>query len=90
MCACPIAVMNAVAPEGLELFGEKYQLHADKKEASGLVVRSSPVDLDKFSNLVAIARAGAGVNNIPVDEASERGICVFNTPGAKANAVVEV
>ncbi|MCI5208644.1 MAG: 3-phosphoglycerate dehydrogenase [Candidatus Electrothrix sp. ATG2] len=90
MCACPIAVMNAVAPEGLELFGEKYQLHADKKEASGLVVRSSPVDLDKFSNLVAIARAGAGVNNIPVDEASERGICVFNTPGANANAVVEL
>ena len=86
----PIAVLNAVAPEGLELFGEKYQLDADPKEAVGLVLRSSPVDLDEFPGLAAVARAGAGVNNIPVDEASERGICVFNTPGANANAVVEL
>ncbi|RWX51982.1 D-3-phosphoglycerate dehydrogenase [Candidatus Electrothrix marina] len=90
MTTCPIAVVNAVASEGLELFGEKYQLYADPKEALGLVLRSSPVDLDEFPNLAAIARAGAGVNNISVDEASERGICVFNTPGANANAVVEL
>ncbi|WP_339137628.1 MAG: phosphoglycerate dehydrogenase [Candidatus Electrothrix sp. GW3-4] len=90
MTICPIAVLNAVASEGLELFGENYQLHAEAKEALGLVVRSSPVDLDAFPNLVAIARAGAGVNNIPIDEASDRGICVFNTPGANANAVVEL
>ncbi|MCW5203012.1 phosphoglycerate dehydrogenase [Desulfobulbus sp. US1] len=90
MTTCPIAIMNAVASEGLEIFGDKYQLDADSKEALGLVLRSSPVDLNEFPNLVAIARAGAGVNNIPVDEASERGICVFNTPGANANAVVEL
>ena len=90
MTTCPIAIMNAVASEGLEIFGDKYQLDAGSKEALGLVLRSSPVDLNEFPNLVAIARAGAGVNNIPVDEASERGICVFNTPGANANAVVEL
>ncbi len=90
MTTCPIAILNAVSSEGLDIFGEKYQLHADAKDAIGLVLRSSPVDLDEFPNLVAIARAGAGVNNIPVDEASERGICVFNTPGANANAVVEL
>jgi D-3-phosphoglycerate dehydrogenase len=56
----------------------------------GIVVRSSPVDLKAYPELLAIARAGAGVNNIPVDEATERGICVFNTPGANANAVVEL
>ncbi|MCI5167337.1 MAG: 3-phosphoglycerate dehydrogenase [Candidatus Electrothrix sp. GM3_4] len=90
MTTCPIAIMNAAASEGLEIFDEKYQLNADPKEALGLVLRSSPVNLDEFPNLTAIARAGAGVNNIPVDEASERGICVFNTPGANANAVVEL
>ena len=56
----------------------------------GIVVRSSPVDLKGYPELLAIARAGAGVNNIPVDKASEKGICVFNTPGANANAVVEL
>ncbi|MCI5131057.1 MAG: 3-phosphoglycerate dehydrogenase [Candidatus Electrothrix sp. EH2] len=86
----PIAVLNAVAPEGLDIFGENYHLYSDPKNALGLVVRSSPVDLDAYPNIVAIARAGAGVNNIPVDAASERGICVFNTPGANANAVVEL
>lgn len=86
----PIAILNAVASEGLDIFGEKYQLHADTQDALGLVLRSSPVTLDDYPNIVAIARAGAGVNNIPVDEASERGICVFNTPGANANAVVEL
>ena len=90
MSTCPIAILNAVSSEGLDIFGEKYQLHADAKDSVGLVLRSSPVNLDEFPNLVAIARAGAGVNNIPVDEASERGICVFNTPGANANAVVEL
>jgi D-3-phosphoglycerate dehydrogenase len=53
-------------------------------------VRSSKVDLSVFPELLAVARAGAGVNNIPVDEATEKGICVFNTPGANANAVVEL
>ncbi|XOF32375.1 MAG: phosphoglycerate dehydrogenase [Candidatus Electrothrix sp. YB6] len=85
-----INLINTIAAEGLELFGENYRLDAAMEEAQGLLVRSSPVVLDEFPNLVAIARAGAGVNNIPVDEASEQGICVFNTPGANANAVVEL
>jgi D-3-phosphoglycerate dehydrogenase len=85
-----INIMNAIADEGLELFDANYDLNADQSEAQGLLVRSSPVDLAAFPNLVAVARAGAGVNNIPVDEASDKGICVFNTPGANANAVVEL
>jgi D-3-phosphoglycerate dehydrogenase len=85
-----IKKMNAIASEGLELFGERYQLDENEKNPQGLVVRSSPVTLDGFPELLAIARAGAGVNNIPMDEASDKGICVFNTPGANANAVVEL
>ncbi|MBW2329039.1 MAG: 3-phosphoglycerate dehydrogenase [Deltaproteobacteria bacterium] len=85
-----IKKMNAIAREGLELFGERYQLDENEENPQGLLVRSSPVDLKEFPGLLAIARAGAGVNNIPVDEASEKGICVFNTPGANANAVVEL
>jgi D-3-phosphoglycerate dehydrogenase len=85
-----IKKMNAIASEGLELFGERYQLDENEENPHGLVVRSSPVELKDFPELLAIARAGAGVNNIPLDEASEKGICVFNTPGANANAVVEL
>jgi D-3-phosphoglycerate dehydrogenase len=82
--------MNAIASEGLALFGERYQLDENEEKPQGLVVRSSPVELGGYPDLLAIARAGAGVNNIPIDEASEKGICVFNTPGANANAVVEL
>lgn len=85
-----IKKMNAIADEGLELFGERYQLAENEDNPQGLVVRSSPVDLSGYPELLAIARAGAGVNNIPLDEASDKGICVFNTPGANANAVVEL
>jgi D-3-phosphoglycerate dehydrogenase len=85
-----IKVMNAIAEEGLELFGERYRLSEDEDNPQGLVVRSSPVSLDGYPELLAIARAGAGVNNIPMEEASDKGICVFNTPGANANAVVEL
>jgi D-3-phosphoglycerate dehydrogenase len=82
--------MNALSAEGLTLFGPHFRLDADPTEAQGLLVRSSPVNLLDFPQLEAVARAGAGVNNIPVDEATEKGICVFNTPGANANAVVEL
>jgi len=85
-----IKKMNAIAREGLELFGDRYRVDENEENPQGLVVRSSPVDLTGFPELLAIARAGAGVNNIPVDEASNKGICVFNTPGANANAVVEL
>jgi len=90
MSAYRIHVMNAVSAEGLALFGSNFRMEENRPEAQGLLVRSSPVELAEFPQLEAIARAGAGVNNIPVDEATEKGICVFNTPGANANAVVEL
>lgn len=82
--------MDNIAPEGLALFTDKYRVSDIEEDPHGIVVRSSNIDLDLFPNLIAVARAGAGVNNIPVDCASETGICVFNTPGANANAVVEL
>ena len=85
-----IKVMNAIASEGLALFGDRFLVSADETDPEGIIVRSARVDLAAFPRLLAVARAGAGVNNIPVEEATRRGICVFNTPGANANAVVEL
>lgn len=85
-----IKVLNNIAPEGLALFGNRYRLDPDEKDPHGIIVRSAKVAIDKYPNLLAVARAGAGVNNIPVDKATDKGICVFNTPGANANAVVEL
>jgi D-3-phosphoglycerate dehydrogenase / 2-oxoglutarate reductase len=86
----PIHILNTLSAEGLALFGPQFRIEESRAEAQGLLVRSSPVNLADFPRLEAIARAGAGVNNIPVDEATAQGICVFNTPGANANAVVEL
>ncbi len=85
-----IKTINAIAPEGLELLGEEYRVDPADRNPHGIVVRSSQVDVDDYPELLAIARAGAGVNNITVDKATEKGICVFNTPGANANAVVDL
>jgi D-3-phosphoglycerate dehydrogenase len=85
-----IKILNNIAPEGLLQFGARFQISEAEKDPQGIVVRSARVDLDAFPSLLAVARAGAGVNNIPVEEATGRGICVFNTPGANANAVVEL
>ena len=85
-----IKVINAIAAEGLNQFTDRYRVDEHENNPHGIVVRSSPVDLKAYPELLAIGRAGAGVNNIPVDQASEKGICVFNTPGANANAVVEL
>jgi D-3-phosphoglycerate dehydrogenase len=85
-----IKTINAIAQEGLTLFNDRFKVSAEEANPEGIVVRSSKIDLAPYPDLLAIARAGAGVNNIPVDEASEKGICVFNTPGANANAVVEL
>lgn len=82
--------MNAIAKEGLNLLSDKYHVADDEKDPQGILVRSSPVNVDDYSSLQAVARAGAGVNNINVDRATELGICVFNTPGANANAVVDL
>ncbi|MEJ2690952.1 MAG: 3-phosphoglycerate dehydrogenase, partial [Deltaproteobacteria bacterium] len=85
-----IKVINRIAAEGLALLDNGFQVAAGEADPHGIIVRSSPVDIDDFSSLLAVARAGAGVNNITVDKATEKGICVFNTPGANANAVAEL
>lgn len=85
-----IKIIDNIAREGLDLFSERYSFNPEENDPHSIVVRSSKVDLDLYPQLIAVARAGAGVNNIPVDKASEMGICVFNTPGANANAVVEL
>lgn len=85
-----IKTMNAIAKEGLDLLTDRYTVSPEEGNPDGLVVRSSQVDLGLFPELLGVARAGAGVNNIPLEEATEKGICVFNAPGANANAVVEL
>ncbi len=85
-----IKTINAIAPEGLETLGDDFSVDPDDSNPHGIVVRSSQVDVDDYDDLLAIARAGAGVNNITVEKATEKGICIFNTPGANANAVVDL
>lgn len=86
-----IATLNKISPVGLNRLGDQYTLIDDINKASGIIVRSQDMKDMKFSDeLLAIARAGAGVNNIPVTRCAEEGIVVFNTPGANANAVKEL
>lgn len=86
-----IKLLNKISPVGLDLFEGKYQVGEEMDEEDGILVRSASLhDYPLNPNLKAIARAGAGVNNIPLDKCSEEGIVVFNTPGANANAVKEL
>lgn len=85
-----IKTMNVIAQEGLDLLGDRYRVSGTEKSPDGVLVRSATVDIDDYPGVLAIARAGSGVNNITVDKATEKGICVFNTPGANANAVVDL
>ena len=86
-----IATLNKISPVGLADLTDEYTITDDLNEANGILVRSQDMlTLDFSSNLKAIARAGAGVNNIPLDRCAEQGIVVFNTPGANANAVKEL
>lgn len=86
-----IKQLNKIAQIGLDIFDNQYQVVEDGNDEDGVLVRSAAMhDYDMNPNLKAIARAGAGVNNIPVEECSEKGIVVFNTPGANANAVKEL
>lgn len=86
-----IACLNKIAPCGLELFGDNYSLTDDLSVADAWLVRSANLlEKELPDPLRAIARAGAGVNNIPIQRCSEEGIVVFNTPGANANAVAEL
>ena len=83
--------LNPIANVGLNLFSNEYTKVEDIKEADAALVRSASVhDMDLGDKVVAIARAGAGVNNIPLDACAEKGIVVFNTPGANANGVKEL
>lgn len=85
-----IKIFDRIAPEGLALFGPGFSVGPDETNPHGIVVRSSSVDTADYPELLAVARAGAGVDNITVDKATSQGICVFNTPGANANAVAEL
>lgn len=87
-----IKTLNKISPVGLDCFDRKYYTYGDEIEnPDAVMVRSAAMHEMEFpDSLKAIARAGAGVNNIPVDRCSEAGIVVFNTPGANANAVKEL
>lgn len=87
-----ILTLNKIAVCGTQRFDKNlYTVGSDVENPDGIMVRSAAMhDMEFAGNLCAIARAGAGVNNIPVDACSEKGIVVFNTPGANANAVKEL
>lgn len=87
-----IQTLNKIAACGTDIFDKsKYTIADSVENPDAIMVRSAAMhDMEFGSNLLAIARAGAGVNNIPVDKCADMGICVFNTPGANANAVKEL
>lgn len=87
-----ILTLNKISPSGLENFDrKKYTYGSDIENADAIMVRSASMhDMELADSTLAIARAGAGVNNIPIPACSEKGVVVFNTPGANANAVKEL
>lgn len=86
-----INCLNPIAACGLDLFSDNYEMVDSLENADAALVRSASMhDLDLPESLVAIARAGAGVNNIPLEDCAKKGIVVFNTPGANANGVKEL
>ena len=86
-----IKTYNKISKSGLANFDDKYTVGDEVENADGAIVRSAALHDTEFpATLKAIARAGAGTNNIPIDRCSEQGIVVFNTPGANANAVKEL
>ena len=86
-----IHYLNPISPKGTALWTEEYQKTETLNDAQAVMVRSAAMhDLELPENLLAIARAGAGVNNIPLQKCADQGIVVFNTPGANANGVVEM
>ncbi len=83
--------LNPISAKGLDLFTTNYKQVEDVNDAEAILVRSAKMhDMELPEKLVAVARAGAGVNNIPLDKCAEKGIVVFNTPGANANGVKEL
>lgn len=83
--------LNPISKVGLDKFNDNYQKTEDVNAAEGILVRSASMhEMELPDRLLAVARAGAGVNNIPLDRCAEKGIVVFNTPGANANGVKEL
>ena len=86
-----IKMYNKIAKVGLDNFSADYTVTEDMQNEDAILVRSAALhDIEFSENLKAIARAGAGTNNVPIDRCTENGIVVFNTPGANANAVKEL
>ncbi len=86
-----IKILNNISEVGLNRFTDKYQIAKNFTDEDAILLRSENIHEYEFNeNLKSIARAGAGINNIPIDKCSEKGIVVFNTPGANANAVKEL
>ena len=86
-----IYCLNKISKTGTDNFREGYALTEDINEANGIIVRSADMkEMELPSSVRAVARAGAGVNNIPLDKFAEQGVVVFNTPGANANGVKEL
>ncbi len=86
-----IKVLNEISDKGLQRLGTNYEINNNLDDVQGIIVRSASMhEIEIPNTLHAIARAGAGVNNIPIDKCSDKGIMVFNTPGANANAVKEL
>ena len=86
-----IHTLNKISPKGMELWTQEYTITDTLDSADAVLVRSAAMhDLALPEGLLSVARAGAGVNNIPLDACAEKGIVVFNTPGANANSVMEL
>lgn len=86
-----IGTLNKISPVGLGRLTDGYTVVEDVNEANGIILRSYDMhEMELSENLLAVGRAGAGVNNIPLDKCAENGIVVFNSPGANANAVKEL
>ncbi len=86
-----VKTLNKIAKIGLDIFDDKYTYGDEVENPDGIILRSFNMhEMELPESLAAVARAGAGVNNIPIDKCSEKGIVVFNTPGANANAVKEL
>jgi len=86
-----ILTLNKISASGLNKFNENYNVTDSSQNPDGIILRSFAMhDMELPASLKAVARAGAGVNNIPIDACTEKGIVVFNTPGANANAVKEL
>ncbi len=85
------ACLNNISEKGLKKFSDLYEVTENPAEANGILVRSASMHgMELSDQVLAIARAGAGVNNIPVGELAKKGVVVFNTPGANANGVKEL